>query len=378
MSRIVVNTRKNRNREKYSFANINLLGKCNVNCFFCLGKDLEAEFKGLNHTNAHYSEWERFEMFLATCRMYGIEKIYITGQNTDALVYGYFRELVAYLQTEGFKVGCRTNGYKAAEMVGAMNQCNLSSGLSIHTLNPVTNKMIMGRSDIPDWEFIIPQLKRPRVSIVLNRCNRHEFFDLLKYIAKFQNVRYIQVRRVSTDTRTKLLMADMIAYEEVYSRVREVFDIRERLWEDAEVFDIYGKDVVFWRTIKTSVNSMNYFTDGTISDVYFVVEGYQKYKENLKWKKSLVLDEVVSSRVQVMEADNAFLLEAPTKGIFYRLLGAIQHFIESNKMRVDEKKRQIVLIGIDQVQKLKEAYAPFITAKKERYPDESSVSDGQA
>jgi len=30
----VPNTTKNRNRDPYSFANINLLGRCNVDCFF--------------------------------------------------------------------------------------------------------------------------------------------------------------------------------------------------------------------------------------------------------------------------------------------------------------------------------------------------------
>jgi hypothetical protein len=31
-----------------------------------------------------------------------------------------------------------------------------------------------------------------------------------------------------------------------------------------------------WRTVGTSVNSLNYFTDGTLSGEYFVIEGYSK------------------------------------------------------------------------------------------------------
>ena len=148
------------------------------------------------------------------------------------------------------------------------------SCISIHSLSPVTNKMIMGRSDIPDWEEVIPKLERPRVSIVLNRCNQHEFFALLRYLSRFKNIRYVQVRRVSTDTRLELLAPDMAAYEREYTRVRQIFPLSRRLWEDAEEYEIYGMPVVFWRTTRTSVNSMNYFTDGTISDSYFVVEGY--------------------------------------------------------------------------------------------------------
>jgi len=71
----------------------------------------------------------------------------------------------------------------------------------------------------------------------------------------------------------------MIAYEEVYTQVRQIFDVKETLWSDADVFNIYGMDVCFWRTVKTSVNSFNYFTDGTVSQEYFVVEGYLKNRE---------------------------------------------------------------------------------------------------
>jgi len=40
-----------------------------------------------------------------------------------------------------------------------------------------------------------------RISIVLNRYNIDERDSLLKYISKYPNVRYIQVCRISTDTR---------------------------------------------------------------------------------------------------------------------------------------------------------------------------------
>jgi hypothetical protein len=48
------------------------------------------------------------------------------------------------------------------------------------------------------------------------------------------------------------------------------------LWGSADVFEISGVPVCFWRTVKTTIGSFNYFTDGTSSDEYFVVEGYLK------------------------------------------------------------------------------------------------------
>jgi molybdenum cofactor biosynthesis enzyme MoaA len=276
-----VNTAKNRNREKFSFANINLLGRCNVDCFFCLGKDIEELLNKHNQVKTPFSEWKNFEAFLDRCRAESISKLYITGQNTDALVYRYVGELVDYLSAQGFGVGLRTNGYLAHKHIDVMNRCSESSGLSIHSLSPITNQMIMGRKDIPDWDVVLPQLERVRVSIVLNRCNQHEFFPLLRYLSKFENIRYVQVRRVCTDTRKELLAPDVIAYEQEYTKARQIFPLSRRLWEDAEEYEIYGLPVVFWRTTKTSVNSMNYFTDGTISESYFVVEGYlENYEES--------------------------------------------------------------------------------------------------
>lgn len=275
-----INNVKNRNRDSYSFANINLLGPCNVDCFFCLGKDIENLLCNHNHIKTHFSEWENFGEFLYQCGKNSIDKIYITGQNTDSLLYKYLKELIYFLHDEGFKVGLRTNGYLALQKMEEVNSCELSVGYSVHTLNPITNKMIMGRSDMPEWEKIINSTNTPRVQIVLNRCNKFEFFPLIRFLAQFkEKLRYIQVRRVSTDTRQDILAPDQIAYEEIYTQVHEIFPMTRKFVTDAEEYDMFGLPVAFWRTIKTSVNSMNYFTDGTISDLYFIIEGYLKSKE---------------------------------------------------------------------------------------------------
>ena len=274
MHELLVNTAKQRDREPPCFANINLLGHCNVRCYFCLGEDIADQLAPHDQRKVHFLDWRNFEAFLAECHGSGIKKVYVTGQNTDSLIYEHLDALIAHLQGRGFRVGLRTNGYEAAGMLDVINRCNCSVGYSIHSLRKTTNRMILGRSDRPDWETIIPGTEHPRVSIVLNRCNRFEFWELLRYLRQFPNVRYVQVRRVSTDTRVDELAPDIIAYEQVYTDVRQIFPVKQTLWGDADVFDIYGMDVVFWRTVKTTVNSFNYFTDGTCSKSYFVVEGY--------------------------------------------------------------------------------------------------------
>ena len=104
---------------------------------------------------------------------------------------------------------------------------------------------------------------------------------ILKFLEPFKHLRYVQIRRVSTDTRFAQLRPDVEAYERVWKHVDYCFGPPVRtLWGDADVYQIYGHEVVFWRTVKTSINSYNYFTDGTCSKEYFVVEGYLKNRES--------------------------------------------------------------------------------------------------
>ena len=278
---MLVNAAKNRNRDEYTFANVNLLGKCNADCFFCLGKDIEHLLSQHNQMQTHWLEWARFGEFLELCRRHSIKKIYLTGQNTDPTLYRHLPGLISHIQAKGFLCGIRTNGLAAARVLDAIKLCREEVGYSIHTLDAVTSKMILGTAKIPNWgKLLMESGSNVRVSIVLNRCNEYELFDILRFTRNFPELRYIQVRRISTDTRLETLAPDMAAYERVYTTVSRAFPLKHRFVTDAEVYDIYGQNVVFWRTIKTSVNSINYFTDGTISEKYFIVEGYLEQHES--------------------------------------------------------------------------------------------------
>jgi molybdenum cofactor biosynthesis enzyme MoaA len=271
---------KNRNRGKYTFANINLLGKCNADCFFCLGKDIPTELEGKDQLNQHFLEWKNFQKFLEACWEKDIKNLYLTGQTADGLQYKYLDEIVEYLQRlDAFRIGVRTNGYLALSKMNTIIKMRGEIGYSIHTLNPYTAKLMMKKPFIPKWEEIIPLSgDNVRVSIVINRYNIGEIYRLLNYIARFKNVKYIQLRRISTDTRYEELKVDIEAFENFYQAFARLNE-KKGEFNLAPVYDYRGKDIVFWRTVETSANSLNYFTDGTCSDEYFVVEGYLKNME---------------------------------------------------------------------------------------------------
>jgi MoaA/NifB/PqqE/SkfB family radical SAM enzyme len=274
-----IEIKKNRDRVAPTFANINLLGECNANCYFCLGKDICEELKGKNQLDTHYTNWKNFPDFLSLCAENNIKQLYLTGQTADGLQYKYLKDLVIHLQHFGFTVGVRTNGYLAIEKMRDIQLMKDEIGYSIHSLDNETNKKIMGRYDLPDWDKIIPASgDNVRVSIVLNRYNVDEFFKIVGYLSTFENVRYIQVRRISTDTRVEELQEDIDLYEEFYEMFKKVGYKKKGEFFCADQYEVFGKEVNFWRTVETSANSFNYFTDGTISDEYFIVEGYLKNK----------------------------------------------------------------------------------------------------
>jgi len=64
---------KNREREDFSFANINLLGRCNANCYFCLGKDIKTELEGKNQMTVPFQNWKNFDKFLTMCKEKGVK-----------------------------------------------------------------------------------------------------------------------------------------------------------------------------------------------------------------------------------------------------------------------------------------------------------------
>ena len=82
------------------------MGKCNLKCFFCIGNELKniSEQVGKNITkisqlNVPFKEWKNFNRFLKDTKDIGIEKLYLTGMNTDPALYKYLPELIKFKRT---------------------------------------------------------------------------------------------------------------------------------------------------------------------------------------------------------------------------------------------------------------------------------------
>lgn len=262
------------------------MGKCNLKCFFCIGNELKniSEQVGKNITkisqlNVPFKEWKNFDRFLKDTKDIGIEKLYLTGMNTDPALYKYLPELIKYLKEQGFKVGIRTNGYYyPKQMPEVLSSLNSGISYSIHSVNPDINRKIIGTSKMPAWDIIIPKSgENCRVATVVNRYNEDDILNTIKYLSKFPNVKYIQLRSICSDIEKERYTLDTQAFENLKNKIAKNFS-KVKDYKGYPVYNIYGKEVSFWDPLQVTINSTNYFTDGTISNSYFVTEGYSKSK----------------------------------------------------------------------------------------------------
>ncbi len=285
-----------RKKEAPSFADINMMGKCNLNCFFCVGKELEkvAQKKGKNinldfNMSKHFSQWPNFERFLELTKKQNIRKLYLTGSNTDPSTYKYLHELILYLKEAGFIVGIRTNGYfDLTEQNEILKALNGTVSYSLQSLKPETNKKITGTEKIPDWDKIIPNSgDKVRATIVVNRFNADEIYDMIKYLSKFDNVKYIQLRSIyaETDVFKRKYTKDIKAFKDLCEDIKKKFEY-VKSFKNCPIYNIYNKEVVLWNLGENTINANNYYTDGSFHQDYYVVAGYtsslKKPQENPK------------------------------------------------------------------------------------------------
>ena len=201
----------------------------------------------------------------------------MTGSNTDPSTYKYLHELILYLKEEGFTVGIRTNGYfDLTRQSEILKELNGTVSYSIQSLKPETNKKITGTSRIPDWDNIIPNSgDNVRATIVVNRYNVGEIYEMLKYLSKFDNIKYIQLRSIYAETGgfKRKYAKDIQAFKDLSEDIKKKFEY-VKSFKNCPIYKICGKEVVLWDLGENTINANNYYTDGSLHQNYYVVAGY--------------------------------------------------------------------------------------------------------
>ena len=257
---------------KIDYGEILFVGKCNFQCFYCLGHEMEDSTK-VNTLNNHFDNWPNFSEWLADLKSNHVKTIYLSSTNSEPLLYAYLSELIDFLQEgHGFKVGIRTN---ASLDTSVCSKCKEEISLSLQSLNPATFAKI---TNVPLTFDFLDNLRKInndniRVSIVINRYNYSEIVDILKSLRKF-NLRYVQLRQCYKYYETDI-QPDVDAFKYVLNQL-QIYPVKGN-FNESRIYDVDGLSVSIWETVfkKSSISSSSYWTNGVVTNNNLLVEGYK-------------------------------------------------------------------------------------------------------
>ena len=264
------------------YGEILFLGPCNYSCYYCLQNEMDKlRQEKENQLNIHYTKWNNFDKFILACKNENIDKIYLSSTCTDPLIYMYLDELISELQKNNFKVGIRTNGLLASQKLDEIKKLDEEISFSINSFDKETNFKITKNEKIFDYNSILKFLednnKKCRISIVVNKYNYKEIPEILEKLVKYKCISYVQLRKMYKYYKNEDMSEEKNAFEDITKWLEENAIITESYYE-SKVYKYKEMKVSLWEDVfsKNSVKSINYYTNGIISDFNLLIPIYEE------------------------------------------------------------------------------------------------------
>lgn len=264
------------------YGEILFLGPCNYSCYYCLQNEMDKlRQEKENQLNIHYTKWNNFDKFILSCKNENIDKIYLSSTCTDPLIYMYLDELINELQKNDFKVGIRTNGILANQKLEEIKKLDEEISFSINSFNKETNMKITKKEFIPDYDNILKFLeennKKCRISIVVNKYNYKEIPEILEKLKNYNCISYVQLRKMYKYYKKMNMTEEENAFTSITNWLEENA-IQVDSYYESKVYEYKNLKVSLWENVfsKNSVQSINYYTNGIISDFNLLIPIYEE------------------------------------------------------------------------------------------------------
>lgn len=246
------------------FANIHFSGKCNRNCYFCIGQFMQAlePFNNLNKENL-----DGFDEFIDKCKERNITEVALTGSNTDPLLYKFIPELKRKLQErldlKMFRI--TTNGVKILNNLETWNLFDFAS-ITFCSFDEDVNQEMMGGEPV-DIEKIIKHTSFDfRINILLSSYNILNN-DLMITIEKL-----IDAGAKKINLREPYGQPNMRELLNTFLKRNNLEFSYKILGNDALIYK--GCEICYWDVHYTEVESVNLYANGRVSDDYPITRGH--------------------------------------------------------------------------------------------------------
>jgi len=231
------------------FGNIHFSGPCNRSCYFCIGQHM-MELDPINNLG----EWppKNLREFIKACRVNGVKDVYLTGTNTDPIMYDNLEALTSLLAGHRFKVGVRTNGASHIHRLEFFDKASIS----IPSFDVDIYRSMMGSGEPPDLKDL--KCRDVKINVVLGPENKNNVFQTIRKIASYGIL--------------KVNLREPYGQPNVGDPLRDYLPLRHTY--GMPVYSIFGAEVTYWDVHYAEVNSVNLFADGTISEDYAITRRY--------------------------------------------------------------------------------------------------------
>jgi len=236
------------------FGNVHLSGPCNRSCYFCIGQHMMA----LDPLNV-LDTWPLagIDEFIAQCRAQQVKAVYVTGTNTDPLLFRHTRELVDALQILAVPIGVRTNGVAFGVHRDRWDAYDVAS-LTICSVDQAVNRKMMGGA-CPNYPEILASKRDIKVNIVLGpEQNLRDLESTLNTIACF-GPRRVNFREPYGQPH----VGDPMLGKPVDHHVHGM-----------PVYQWGPLEVCYWDVHYCEVESVNLYASGRVSLTYPITKGH--------------------------------------------------------------------------------------------------------
>lgn len=240
------------------FGNIHLSGPCNRSCYFCIGQHMMA----LDPIN-NLKTWPLLGLdeFISKCNSRDVNEVYLTGTNTDALLFQHIVKLRKALPIR-IKLGFRTNG-AALKDYKQLLPFNMGS-ITICSFDNDIYKQMMGSGYPVDIDNIVNMSKLAdvdlKVNVVLGPENvGHDLINTLN-ICSSAGISRINLR----EPYGQPYIGDPLA--KLMDKFGEVYG--------CPIYKVGDMEATYWDVHYTEVESVNLYANGTISEDYPITRGH--------------------------------------------------------------------------------------------------------